>query len=592
MNVQTLSQLFHYNVINFNKPDLLVYRGQDGVFHKISSNEFRDRVVSFALGLRELGVKSETKILLLAENRPEWHIADFACHLLGAVLVPIFPTLIPDQIEFIANNSDSEVIIVSNEIQIAKIQQLRSHLKKLKHVIVMNPDAAAENTISFDKVLESGSERDGDDFFERAVNVARPEQIATLIYTSGTTGTPKGVMLSHENLVSNFLACTHYLILDASDVGLSFLPLSHAFERTVDYFYFYSGLSIVYSTNDTVAQDMEKWRPTIMAAVPRFYEKVRARVLAKADAESAIKKGLFNWAMKIGREKVEVELGMRDADGPSHWQQSLADKLVFSKIKARTGGRMKYFISGSAPLSSEVAMFFFSVGLTVIEGYGLTETSPIVSFNPPDRPKIGSVGKVLPGVQVKIADDGEILVKGPNVMMGYYKMPAATDEVMEDGWLHTGDIGRLDDDEFLTITDRKKQLMVTSVGKKVAPQAIEKEVENSKYIDQVVLIGEKRNFISALIVPDFDALKTFAVSRGIPVNGAAELIQHPEIVALIQSEVNERQKHFSDYEKIRKFKLLPQAFTIEAGQLTPTMKVKRKVVELEFAQLIEEMYAS
>ncbi|HEX9652976.1 MAG TPA: long-chain fatty acid--CoA ligase [bacterium] len=592
MSVQTLSQLFHHNVTNFNKPDLLVYRGQDGVFHKISSNEFKDRVVSFALGLHELGVKSETKVLLLSENRPEWHIADFACHLLGAVLVPIFPTLIPDQIEFIANNSDSEVIIVSNDIQIAKILQIRGHLKKLKHLIVMNPDAVKEKTLAFGKVLESGSERDGDDFLERATKVARPDEIATLIYTSGTTGTPKGVMLSHENLVSNFLACTHYLKLDASDVGLSFLPLSHAFERTVDYYYFYCGLSIIYSSNDTVAQDLEQWRPTIMAAVPRFYEKVRARVQARAEAESVIKKGLFNWAINVGRKKIEAELGLSHGDGPSHWQHSLADRLVFSKIKARTGGRMKYFISGSAPLSSEVATFFFSVGLTIIEGYGLTETSPIVAFNPPDRPKIGTVGKVLPGIQVKIANDGEIIVKGPNVMMGYYKMPAATAEVLEDGWLHTGDIGMLDEDNYLTITDRKKQLMVTSVGKKVAPQAIEKEVENSKYIDQVVLIGEKRNFISALIVPDFDALKTFTESRGITVNGAAELIQHPEIFALIQSEVDERQKRFSDYEKIRRFKLLPQPFTIEAGQLTPTMKVKRKAVEQEFAQLIEEMYAS
>ncbi len=592
MSVQTLSQLFHYNITHFNKPDLLIYRGHDGTFHKISSNEFKDRVVSFALGLKALGIKSENKILLLSENRPEWHIADFASHLLGAVLVPIFPTLIPDQIEFIANNSDSEVIIVSNEIQLAKIQQIRARLKKLKHVIVMNADAIKENVVSFGKVLQSGSEREGDEFLERTVNVARPDEIATLIYTSGTTGTPKGVMLSHRNLVSNFLACTHYFKLEPSDVGLSFLPLSHAFERTVDYFYFYSGVSIIYSSNETVAEDMEEGRPTIMAAVPRFYEKVRARVIAKAEAEGSVKKALFNWSMKVGRQMAEAELGIGEKGEPSRWQYNLADKLVFSKIKARTGGRMKYFISGGAPLSVEVALFFYSAGLKIMEGYGLTETSPIISVNPPERPKIGTVGKVLPGVEVKIAADGEIIVKGPNVMMGYYKMPAATDEVLEDGWLHTGDVGTLDEDNYLTITDRKKQLMVTSVGKKVAPQAIEKEVENSKYIDQVVLIGEQRNFISALIVPDFEALKVFAEGQGIAVNGNVELINHPAIIDLIQSEVDERQKHFSDYERIRKFRLLPQPFTIEAGQLTPTLKVKRKVVEKEFRELIEEMYAS
>lgn len=590
MSVQTLSQLFNYNVTHFNRSDLLIYRGQDGAFHKISTNEFKDRVVSFALGLKELGVKSDTKVLLLAENRPEWHIVDFACHLLGAVLVPIFPTLIPDQIEFIANNSESRIVIVSNEMQLAKIQQIRAQLKRVKQVIVFNGTEATEDTLSFDQVLRSGSEFDGEEFLARSVNVVQADEIATLIYTSGTTGTPKGVMLSHKNIVSNFLACTHYLKLDESDVAVSFLPLSHAFERTVDYFYFYNGLSIVYSSNETVAQDLEVWRPTIMAAVPRFYEKVRARVLARAEAGSKIKKGLFDWAVDVGRQRVEAVLGRRDGKEPSQWQYRLAEKLVFSKIQARTGGRMKYFISGSAPLSSEVATFFFSVGFTVIEGYGLTETSPIVSFNPPDRPKIGSVGKVLPGIQVKIAGDGEILVKGANVMMGYYKMPAATDDVMKDGWLHTGDIGTFDEDDYLTITDRKKQLMVTSVGKKVAPQAIEKEVENSKYIDQVMLIGEKRNFISALIVPDFEALKSFAESRGMNGIDATQLVQHPDIVALIQSEINERQKHFSDYEKIRKFRLLPQALTIEAGQLTPTMKIKRRVVEEEYADLIEEMY--
>jgi len=588
MGVETLTELLHVNVTRYNKPDLLMYRGRDGAFYKISSNEFKDRVVHFALGLKHLGVKPETKVSLLSENRPEWHIADFACHLLGAVVVPIFPTLIAEQIEYIVQNSDSEFVIVSNQNQLNKIQAIRRRSKKVKRVITM--EGAEDQTVSFQQVLETGREQDDADFFGRAVNLAKPEDVATIIYTSGTSGEPKGVMLTHKNIVSNFLACYKILTLDTSDLGISVLPLSHAFERTVDYFYFYTGISILYSSIDTVAQDLPAAQPTVMAAVPRFFEKVRARVEAAVEEGGALKRKLFRWAMRVGREKAELELAGKKVGLRLNFKHSLADQLVFSKIRARTGGRMKYFISGSAALSYEVAMFFYACGLKILEGYGLTETAPIISFNPPEKVKPGTVGKPLSGVEVKIAEDGEILVKGPNVMKGYYKMPAATREAITEGWFHTGDIGSMDEDGYLKITDRKKQLIVTSVGKKVAPQAIEKELEDSKYIDQVMLIGEKRKFISALIVPDFEVLRAYAESQRIAVNGNEELIRHPDIIALIQNEIDERQKHFSDYEKVRQFKLLPQAFTIESGQLTPTMKVKRRAVEKEYANLIEEMY--
>jgi long-chain acyl-CoA synthetase len=592
MRLETLCQLFKFNVTNYNKPDLLIYRGHDGSFYNISSNEFKDRVINLALGLKQLGVKPSTKIILLSENRPEWHIVDFACHLLNAVVVPIFPTLIAEQIEYIVQNSESELVVVSNEIQANKIDQIRNTIKKVKHVLAMQPDAVKGETVAFEAVLEMGREQDDTDFFDTAVNSAKPEVVATIIYTSGTTGLPKGVMLTHKNMVSNFLACSQVLEVGTSDRGLSFLPLSHAFERTVDYLYFYRGVSIVYSTMETVAQDLAESKPTIMAAVPRFYEKVKARIEANAQQGGGIKKKIFDWAIRVGRKKADCRFKGKRGGFFLNLKYSLANKLVFSKITALTGGHMKFFISGGAPLSQEVAYFFHSVGLKVLEGYGLTETSPVISVNSPEKPKLGTVGKALPGIEVKIAEDGEILTRGPNVMLGYYKMPEETQEVIVDGWFHTGDIGQLDQEGYLSITDRKKQLLVTSVGKKVAPQAIEKEVENSPYIDQVVLIGEARKFISALIVPDFESLRNYAKEHGLEVDENEALIKNPVIIDLIQKEIDERQKHLSDYEKIRKFRLLPKAFTIEDGQLTPTLKIKRSVVEKECADLIEEMYSS
>lgn len=591
MNIETLSQLFDYNVSNFNKPDLLVYRGQDDEYYNISSNEFKSSVVNFALGLRELGIKQDTKVVLLSENRPEWHVVDFACHLLGAVVVPIFPTLIPEQIEYMVNNSEAELIVVSNSQQAAKIGEIKDQIKKVKNVIAFEENAAKEDILFFEVLLQKGREQNDRDFYDKAVKLAKPEMISSIIYTSGTTGIPKGVMLSHRNFVSNVLDAVDMIEITAQDKCLSFLPLCHAFERMLDYAYFYAGATIVYSAhNDNVALDLEKTGPTIMAAVPRFYEKVKAKIEAKAARAGGLKKKIFEWAIKVGGEKGKYILQDKSGGFILNLKYSLADKLVLAKIQAKTGGNLKYFISGGAPLSAEVARFFFAAGLRILEGYGLTETSPVLAVNPYERPKFGTVGKILRSVEIKIAEDGEILAKGPNIMMGYYRMPAETDEVMIDGWFHTGDIGKIDDENYLSITDRKKQLIVTSVGKKVAPQPIEKEIENARHIEQVLLIGEKRNFISALIVPDFENLIMFAKANKLNTEQPEELIKEQAVIDLIQKEVDGRQKHVSNYEKIRKFTLLPEAFTIESGLLTPTMKIKRKVVMEEFADLIEAMY--
>ncbi|MCH7676158.1 long-chain fatty acid--CoA ligase [candidate division KSB1 bacterium] len=591
--METLNQLFEYIVTQYNKPDHLVYRGKDDKYYNISTHEFKERVLDFAIGFKELGVKPETKTILLSENRPEWHVVDFACHLLGVVVVPIFPTLIPEQIQYIIENSESEFVIVSNSMQADKIFQIRDQIGKVKKIIAMDEEAVTGEVISFDEIRKKGREQENSEFFKQAVQLVKPESLATIIYTSGTTGTPKGVMLSHSNFVSNFLACSEALDIVSSDKGLSFLPLSHAFERTVDYVYFYRGATIVYSSSlENVGEDLMNCTPNIMASVPRFFEKVKAKIEAKVEEGSVLKQKLFNWALKVGKEKSENKFAGKSDGFFLALKYAVADKLVLSKIRQRTGGNIRFFISGGAPLSAEVARFFFSVGLAMLEGYGLTETSPVISVDRLERPKPGSVGKVLPCIEMKVADDGEILVKGDSVMQGYYNMPAETAEVMINGWFHTGDIGKIDEEGYLSITDRKKQLIVTSGGKKVAPQAIEKAVEDSRYIEQVVLIGDKRNFISALIVPDFEALKIYADKKSLKINSEnnQEFVTAQEIVDLIQKEVDEQQKHFSNYERIRKFKLLSEPFTIENGKLTPTMKVKRKVVLEENKEIIEKMY--
>lgn len=593
MAIRTLSDLFHHNVTRFSEPELLMFRPPEASeFRTYSSEQFKEHVLTVALGLSELGVKRETKIILLSENRPEWHFIDFACHLLRATLVPIFPTLIPDQIRYIVNNSDSEIVVVSNQLQADKIRQIRDDLGKVRHVIALQAEAAGDDMMTFDQLLDKGRAKgDLDSFMQSAVPEAQEEDIATIIYTSGTTGTPKGVMLTHRNLISDMIGSLEILRLEQSDFGLSFLPLSHSFERLVDYCYFYTGCRLVYAEVERVAQDLADAKPTVMAAVPRLYEKIKARVEQTAEEGGGVKKKIFNWAVEIGKQKALKELAQQPVPGSLQMKYNIADKLVFSKIRERTGGRIRFFISGGAPLSADVALFFYAAGLKILEGYGLTETSPVLTVNPLDRPKLGTVGRPIPGAEIKIADDGEIIVRGPMVMKGYYKMPEATAEVLVDGWFHTGDIGELDEDGYLKITDRKKQILVTSTGKNVAPQPIEKAVEGSRYIDQVIVIGDGRKFVSALVVPDFEALETWARDNNIAFTSHEDLIAKTEVNDLLWKEIQEHQSHFSDYEKIRKFSLLPEPFTIEAGQLTPTMKIKRSVVEKQYGDLIEKMYA-
>lgn len=592
MAIETLSQLFDYCVTHYDKPSLQIYRDDKNNYAAYSTQTFKQRVIQFALGLRSLGVQKSSKILVLSENCPEWHVVDFACHLLGTTIVPIFPTLVPEQIEYIVNNSESDFVVVSNRFQLAKIEKIRQKIKRVKKIILFkNIDLNRQEIVLFEQILQLGQRDFDPQFYDAAVQMAKPDDLATIIYTSGTTGVPKGVMLSHRNFIADMLGSCEILPISPADKGLSFLPLSHAFERTVDYAYFYKGVSIIYASKiENVMEDLQRANPTVMASVPRFYEKVKAKVEAKVEETGGLKKRLFDWALSVGRTAGKRRLNDQSLGPALSIKMQVARRLVLSKIKAQLGGSIRYFVSGGAPLSAEVGEFFYAVGLPIVEGYGLTETSPVLSVNPPEKPKFGTVGKVLSCVQVKIADDGEILVKGPNVMLGYYKMPEETKEVMQDGWFHTGDIGYVDEDGYLVITDRKKQLIVTSVGKKVAPQHIEKKLEASKYIDQAVLIGEKRKFISALIVPDFEAIRAYADGKHIDYTSNEDLIQKDEIIALFQQEIDRQQMHLANYQKVKKFTLLAKPFTVEDGQLTPTLKMKRKIILQEHADLIEKMY--
>jgi long-chain acyl-CoA synthetase len=555
----------------------------------ISTDEFLLRVEAMAFALLSLGVKPGERIAILSENRIEWAIADYAGLCIGANIVPIYPTLAAAQIEGLLRDSEPVVIFVSTAELFRKLWSIRRP-NGLGSIICFEPalrSADERRVIPIDALYDIGRKATYDypgEFYRRACEVA-PEDVATIIYTSGTTGVPKGVMLTHRNLISNIVASSEILPLTSTDLGLSFLPLSHIFQRHVDYASMYAGAAIAYSGNTTsVAEDMAAVRPTFAAGVPRFFEKMYARTIWEVSQSPAVKRAVFDKALRIGRDHLR-------AGKSSIWYRA-ADRFVFSRIRERLGGRIRLFISGGAALAKEVAEFFWTVGLPIYEGYGLTETSPVITLNGPDAFRLGSVGAVIGDQEVRIAEDGEILVRGSNVMKGYYNMPGETAEALDRGWFHTGDIGDLDSAGFLHITDRKKDLIVTSGGKNVAPQPIENRLKMIPYFDNVVLIGDRRNFISALITPNYDALAAFARQNGIPFENPSELVDKPEIYELAMREIEQQTQDLSDFEKVRKIAFLDRQFSIDAGELTPTLKVRRFTIEKKYRTAIDELYAA
>jgi long-chain acyl-CoA synthetase len=589
----TLNQLFFAAIEQFDKPDALQVKS-GGNYVPLSHREIELRVRHAALGLKTLGLSRGDRVGLLSENRPEWAIADYVCLTSGVTDVPIYPTLPADQISFILKNSGATAVFVSTPEQALKIAEIRSQLPDLTHVISFDRvGPSADLTLSDLEHRGAAAETPQSvDEYRRTADGVRPDELATLIYTSGTTGKPKGVMLTHNNIHSNVAASKHALPFRGNDVTLSFLPLSHILQRMADYLMFATGSSIAYAESiDTVPANLVEVRPTIVFSVPRLYEKMYARVLQNALAGGFIKKRIFFWARGVAERWADQVLAGRRPAGVLARKYAIAQKLVFSKLKERTGGRLRYFVSGGAPLAPEINKFFFAAGLTILEGYGLTETSPVIGVNTPDDFRIGTIGRPLAGVEVMIAPDGEILTRGPGVMQGYYNDPVATAEAIDaDGWLHTGDIGEIRDG-FIAITDRKKDLIVTAGGKNIAPQPIENLVKTNKYVSQAVMIGDKRRFPSMLIVPNFEHLESWAKRSGLMWTDHAQLIRLPEVEQMMEKEVMSMVTSLAHFEMPKKIGLLAQDFSLESGELTPTQKVKRRVVERNYRDTIEAIYA-
>lgn len=569
----------------------------EGSYVNFSYREVREMVHSFALGLAAIGIKRGDHIAVISENRPEWVVADMAIMKLGAVNISIYPTLTPKQVEYILNDADVKIAIASNQLQLNKVLKIFNDVPSLKRAIVLSDKVVTQEkkVMNYSHVVEMGKEFDQlyPGYVDNEQKKIKPDDLMALIYTSGTTGNPKGVMLTHNNLVSNMKACASIIHFGSEDILLSFLPLSHSYERLAGYYTAMAcGTTIAYAESiDTLRDNLIEVRPTIVTTVPRLFERLYNRIMKQMSEESKIKQTIFNWAINVGKTYRYSKRKNVIAPGLS-LQHKIADKLVFKKIRERTGGRIKFFVSGGAALAAELGEFFDAIGIVVIEGYGMTEASPVICANLEQKYKFGTVGPPLPGVQVKIAEDGEILAKGPNVMRGYWKNPEATKEAIDkDGWLHTGDIGQFDSDGFLKITDRKKHLFVSSGGKNIAPQHIEGLFLQSSFIEQVVLIGDGRMYLTALIVPSFDSLKEYAKKHRIEFSNNEDLSQHPEIYKLLEGELSKFQKDLANYERVRKFTILNSPLTIENDELTPTMKVKRRVVEAKYKELIEKMYA-
>ena len=601
--IATLADLPFHVSGKYPKPVLIRYCQPDG-FIELSSRDLFERVRDLALGLQALGVGRGDRVGLLCETRPEWVMADLAVLTLGALTVPIYPTLPSRQIQFILTNAGARAVVASTESQAEKVREVRSALPDVSDVIVIDQtgsagaggsaERAVGAELAFAEVIERGHQRlmreDGlAREYKEAAAAITPDDVATIIYTSGTTGEPKGVVLTHAAIVSNIVGADALVSPHDGDEALSFLPLCHALERTVVYLYLYKGVTIAFAESlDTLRRDLVTVRPTIMTGVPRVFEKLHARTMEAVEQAPAFRRALFNWALGVGKARSGAELAGQTPSAWTRLQHTLADRLL-SKVRERMGGRLRFVVSGGAALSRTVAEFLFAVGIPVLEGYGLTETAPVLAVNPERAPRLGTVGKALPGVELRIAEDGEILAKGPNLMRGYYNNPEATAEVMTDGWFHTGDIGQLDEDGYLAITDRKKELLVTSGGKNIAPQPIEQRLKADPLVAEAVVVGDGRPYVAALIVPDGPALTAKVGAAESPDLGA--LVAREDVHALFDTAVQRVNAGLPRFEQLKRFTLLPTEFSVESGELTPTLKVKRRVVADRWGSEIEGLYS-
>jgi long-chain acyl-CoA synthetase len=590
----TLVELFELVARRHPKPDTLNYK-KDGRWLSLSASEMLERARNIAAGLYSLGVRHDDRVAILSESRCEWTLADAGCQFAGAIDVPIYPTQTPPQAAYILKDSGARVLILANHEKLIQLREVLKECPAVEHVVLFEKEGTAPNEAITLAELEATGRAlavQQPELIDEIAHQTRPDELATIIYTSGTTGEPKGVMLTHSNLISNVVDSADRFSFGVGDSALSVLPLSHVFERSAMYMYLYHGMTIFFGESlDRIGQNLREVRPTIFVGVPRIFEKIYARVKDKAASKGKLNVALLNWSVSVGTEVARLTVNHQTVPFFLSLKHRLATVFVFQKWRAALGGRIRLLISGGAALPADLGYIYIGAGLPIVQGYGLTETSPVITGGVPDDNRLGTVGKVIPNVEVRIAADGEIEVRGPNVMRGYYNKPAETAAVFTaDGWFKTGDIGAIDADGFLRITDRKKELFKTSGGKYIAPQHIEQLIKGSRFVNQVVLIGNERRFPAALIVPDWEAIESYAKLKGIDRHSRAELCRHPRIIDLFERQIAALTPNLAQYERVKKIALLENELTIENGELTPTLKVKRRVIDEKYRSVIDQIY--
>jgi len=591
----TLVEVFEYVARVHRRPDTIHYK-LDGQWIPISSDEVLARARHIANGFHALGVRSGDRVAILSESRPEWTLADAGCMFAAAIDVPIYPTLTPPQVRYILKDSGARVLVLANEEKFRQIREVLAECPALEHLVFLETaNIEGASSISLAELEQRGRELESQqpDLINNVAHSIKADDLATIIYTSGTTGEPKGVMLSHANLVSNLVDSSGHLLFGKNDSALSVLPLSHVLERMAMYMYLYHGMAIYFGESlEAIGINLREVRPTIFVGVPRIFEKIFARVKEKTAEKGRVNVAILNWAVDIGKEFAKRTIRREAIPAWLGLKHKIADKLIFSKMRAALGGRIRLLVSGGAALPEELALIYIGAGLPIVQGYGLTETSPVITAGIAEDNRVGTVGKPIGNVEVRIAADGEIESRGPNVMQGYYNKPQETREVFtEDGWFKTGDIGAIDEDGFLRITDRKKELFKTSGGKYIAPQPLEQMIKGSRFVNQVVLVGNARKFPAALIVPDWERVESYAQLKGIKASSRAELCKHPRIIDLFERQVAGLMPEIAQYERVKKVALLENELTIEGGELTPTLKVKRRVVDEKYRDVIDELYS-
>jgi long-chain acyl-CoA synthetase len=592
---RTLIDVFTRAVRNHNRPDALNYKS-GGRWVPVSSGEMLARAKHIAAGLHAIGIRHGDRVALLADSRVEWTLTDAGCLFAGAIDVPIYPTLTPPQVRYILRDSGSSALFLANREKFLELKEILGECPQVEHVIFFDVEGVtAADGLTLAQLEEKGRELEQTDpgLIDRLASETTLDDLATIIYTSGTTGEPKGVMLTHANLVSNLIDSCGHLEIGEQDTVLSVLPLSHVYERQAMYMYLHHGMAVYFAESlQTIAPNLREVRPTIVVGVPRMYEKIYQRIRERAAEAGKLKAGLLAWSVAVGTEYAQLFTKRQPIPPALKFKHQLAMKLVFSKWHAAFGGRIRLLLSGGAALSEELACVYIGAGIPIIQGYGLTETSPVITASSLDDYRVGTVGRPIPHVEIRTAEDGEIETRGPNVMRGYYNKPEETQAAFtEDGWFKTGDIGTIDADGFLRITDRKKELFKTSGGKYIAPAPIEQAIKNSRFVNQVVLVGSERKFPAALIVPVWEQLESYCRLKGIEVTSRSELNTHPRIIDLLQRQIDALTPNLARYEKIKKVALLENEFTIEGGELTPTLKVKRRVIDEKYRDVIEKLYA-